>query len=304
MRSSFVFVCLAACGSNTTPPPLDDAPAFEVKSTELTLAPGEERTACFYFTTPNESQIAVGKWVSDMTPGSHHMIYFTNLGTQPPDGTIDDCDIADAIPLPVYASQIPYEELAFPTDDGEGSPLAQEIAPSTSGFFQMHYLNATDAPLTATVTLSAYGLRDTIEYTRTDLFATYNADIAIPPMARDFVVAATCDAVQGKFWSMSTHSHKQATTTRVKDASAMVFESLDWEHPGMERFEAPTFFSFSSETVTWECTYDNLGDNKDRTIQSGQSARTDEMCMATGYYFPANGPKGCFKSGGECTCFL
>jgi hypothetical protein len=239
-----------------------------------------------------------------MTPGSHHMIYFANVGAASvPDGTIDDCSF-DSIPLPVYGAQTPFNEVAFPTDDGKGFPLAQNIDPKTSGFFQMHYLNSTDAPLTAHVTLRAYALPDTVEYTRTDLYGTYNADITIPPHATNHVESATCDVVEGKFWSMSTHSHKQSVATAVKDSSAMVFESLDWEHPGSARWEAPTFQQFSSGRVTWECTYNNTGDNANQTITSGQSARTDEMCMATGYYFPGRGTKGCVFNNGECTCLL
>lgn len=83
-----------------------------------------------------------------------------------------------------------------------------------------------------------------------------------------------------------------------------MFTNDDWEHPETRRFDTAPFFEFASSKVTWECTYTSLGDNMDRTSRAGQSARTDEMCMATGYYFPASGPKGCFMSGGECTCFL
>ena len=83
-----------------------------------------------------------------------------------------------------------------------------------------------------------------------------------------------------------------------------MFLSNDWEHPGNAAFDAPTFYEFSSGKLTWECTYMNTGDNAGRTITAGQSARTDEMCMATGYYFPAIGPRGCVMDSGECQCFI
>ncbi|MEO8704860.1 MAG: hypothetical protein ABI867_32710 [Kofleriaceae bacterium] len=294
---------LAACGGGGDDPPVNDTPVIEIVSTDITLQPGDEKTFCFYFHTANTETVAINKWVSEMSPGSHHMIYFSNLGSQPPDGTVDECSFNDVIPLPVYGTQIPHEEVDFPTDDGEGLPLAQDITASTAGFFQMHYLNSTDQPLTAHVELKAFALPKTTEYTQTDLFATYNNDIAIPPHATDFKVAATCDVVQGKFWSISTHSHKQTTATKITDSADMVFQSTDWEHPGTKRFDEP-FFSFASNTISWECTYSNTGDNAENTVRAGQSARTNEMCMATGYYFPANGPKGCFMSGGTCQCLL
>lgn len=83
----------------------------------------------------------------------------------------------------------------------------------------------------------------------------------------------------------------------------MVFSSNDWEHPGTQLFSAPEFYRFASGELTWECTYNNTGDNAGRTVTAGQSAKTDEMCMATGYYFPA-GPRGCVMTGGECMCLL
>ena len=72
----------------------------------------------------------------------------------------------------------------------------------------------------------------------------------------------------------------------------MVFESADWEHPGAKEMDSP-FYSFQSGKLTYECTYDNASN---RTITTGESAATDEMCMASGYYFPSNTPKFCFNN--------
>ncbi len=306
-RSSFVFVLmLVGCNGSGDDAVVDDTPAFEIASSPITLAPGQEVTKCFYFTTQNLETVAIHKWVSDMTPGSHHMIMFRTLaGTQPPDGTVDEeCGGNGAVQVPVYGTQIPHEEVAFPSDDGTGKPLAQNIESQSKGFFQMHYFNSTDQPLTTSVSIKAYALPADKEYTRTDIFATYNNDIVIPPGATNLTVSATCGVVDGKFFSMSTHAHKQAIATRIAEAGTTVFTSNDWEHPGNKSFAAPTFYQFSSGQLTWECTYNNTGDNANRTVTAGQSARTDEMCMATGYYFPAIGPRGCFMDGGECQCLL
>jgi len=316
MRSSFVFVSaslLAACGG-TDPAGGDDQPdpsivetdpAFTIESSDITVMPGEEFTKCFYFTTPNTDKVVVHKWVSDMSEGSHHMIMFRSIsGNQPADGTIDDCN--GDVAIPIYGTQIPHEEVQFPDDDGHGQPLAQELF-QTKGYFQMHYFNSTEAPLVAKVSVSAYALIPELaehvgNYTKTDLVATYNNDIAIPPHAMDLTVTATCPAIDGQIWQMSTHSHKQSMRTRVSDGGTMVFESTDWEHPGDRRWSAPDFHTFASGQMTWECTYTNLGDNQDRTVRAGSSAKTDEMCMMTGYYFPASGPRGCFMNNGSCTC--
>jgi hypothetical protein len=307
MRASVLLIpaslLFAACASDSGTTSDTDTLAFTITSNDVTIMPGEETTKCFYFTTPNTDNIHVHKWVSDMSPGSHHMIYFSSLGgNQPADGTVDDCEGAGQ-PLPVYGAQTPHNEADFPLDD-VGVQLAQVITPNAKGYFQMHYVNAGDVPLQAHVQLSAYALPLEQTFTRTDLFGTYNADINIPPHATNFKVSATCDVTEGaKFWSMSTHAHKQAVTTEVRDGSQMLFHSSDWEHPGATEWSAPEFFEFKGQ-ITWECTYDNIGSNANNTITDGQSARTNEMCMATGYYFPAAGPRGCVKSAGGCQCFL
>src|SRR3569623_1857231 len=66
-------------------------PAFEVKSTDILLPAGQEFTKCFYFHTGNTAPAAINKWISDITPGSHHLILFLNPGGSPPAaGPIDD----------------------------------------------------------------------------------------------------------------------------------------------------------------------------------------------------------------------
>jgi hypothetical protein len=167
--------------------------------------------------------------------------------------------------------------------------------------------------LTVNVHLSSYSIDIMKPYTRTEVFFTYNNDIAIPPHATGFNVTATCpsDPAQiaevqyTKFWSMSTHSHKQTVKAVVNDGSSTVLTTDDWQHPTEEKWSAPSFFSFASGQMTWTCTYDNTGTNANNTITSGQSAQTNEMCMAGGYYFPvigALGPNGCIYSNGSCHC--
>ncbi len=314
MRSSLLVVVVAACTSSTASDP--NKPAFEITSTDLTITPGEETTQCFYFHTPNQTAVAIHKWVSDLTPGSHHAIFFQTLGGTPPaDGTIDDCSDAGggSIPLPVYLTQIPHQEADFPSDDGTGIPLAQQIEPNTAGFIQMHYLNSTDQPLTVHVTLQGYALPEGKGFTHTDPFITYNRDISIPPHAVDFKVSATCPSASQttemtqfhsyQFWSMTTHSHKQTVADDILDGSTTILTTNDWEHPTVQQWDAPSFFSFTGG-MTWECTYTNDGTNANNTIVSGNSAATNEMCMGGGYYFPSAGPRGCFMSGGTCKCLL
>jgi len=283
-------------------------PAFEITNPDIMVSSGQEVTYCYYFHTSNTQTVAINKWVSTMTPGSHHMIMFLNPGgSQPADGSVDqNCGVgggsgAANVPVWTYATQTPTQEEDLPADDGAGKPLAQNVAPNSAGYFQMHYLNATQAALMVHVDLKAYALPTSTSYTQTAAYVTYNNDISIGPGATGVVATASCPVPSGvKFWTMSTHSHKQSVGTQVMDGSSMIFSATDWEHPGSQNWNAPSFYTFTSPMLTWKCTYDNTGSNAGSTVVAGPSAQTNEMCMATGYYFPATGPKFEYVTGGKC----
>jgi hypothetical protein len=318
---AFVLATLAACGGTApagddTVDPLPDAsyvePAkrgFQVVSKEIDILPGQEITYCYYFRTPNTEPMAIKKWKSVMTPGSHHMIMFTTATELMPEGTVSaaNCGFGGGgsvnnTPVWTFAAQIPEFELELPTNDGNGKPLAQDIAPNTPAFFQMHYLNTTDATIKVHVTLDAEALPVGVDYTKTAAYVTYNDDLEIPGMTNNVVQSKTCNVPANvKFWSMSTHSHKQAVRTEVMSGNTVAFESTDWEHPGAQNWMSNPFFSFANNQLTFSCTYNNP---TSRTITAGDSAATDEMCMATGYYFPATTPKICYCPENFASCVL
>jgi hypothetical protein len=315
MRNSLAFVLLAsaACGGNgpgtgdddvITPDGGDDLPppperGFRIESPSVELQPGDEKTFCYYFHTPNTEELAINHWKSVMTSGSHHMIMFMTQGDAQPEGTVTEqnCGIGangSNAGVWTYAAGMEQAELSLPGDDGGGKPLAQEIAAGASGFFQMHYLNATDNPITAHVVVDAFALDAGAAYTQTAAFVTYNGNINIPAGATGHVESQTCSVpTNAKFWEVTTHAHKHMTHASVKDGSELVFETSDWEHPGAMLMDAGPFLTFASGKITYACTYDNPSN---QAIRSGESAQTDEMCMATTYYFPATRPMFCYNN--------
>ena len=304
MHRRFALACIvfAACGKG---PGGDDQvdsgtnngeqPAFKVTSKDVTLDPGQEVTYCYYFHTPNTQQLVIKKWVSDMTPGSHHMIMFWGETNQPADGTLGSCG-GQTVPIWVYATQNPHGELAMPVDDGAGKPLGMVVGPNQPAYFQMHYLNQGDNPLTVHVDLEAFAYAAGAAYTPTAAFVTYNGDISIPAGAMNYTETETCTLPANmQFWTVSTHSHKQSVATSVADGANVVFSSTDWEHPGAQSWMTTPFYTFASGKLTYSCTYTNP---TTRVITDGSSAQTDEMCMATGYMFPASSAKFCYTNMG------
>jgi hypothetical protein len=297
-------------------------PAFEITSADVSIAAGQEATYAFYFHTTNTTPVAVNKWASSMSPGSHHAIMYifqSSTGT-PPDGIDmhDSCGPQGGggtnIGVWTYATQMEQQEENLPADDGAGKPVAQLIQPNSAGCFQLHYLNSTDNAIMGHIDLKAFALPTGSAYTQTEAYVTYQYNISVGPGATGVTVSASCPVPTGvKFWTMSTHSHKQSVATDVADASAPVFHATDWEHPGAQQWMTAPFYSFTSPNLTWSCTYNNNApppycdqtasgpcSNADATVVQGTSARINEMCMAVGYFFPATAPKFEIDYNGSC----
>jgi hypothetical protein len=189
-------------------------------------------------------------------------------------------------PVWTYATQVEDQEFILPGNDGTGLPIAQNVAPGQPAYFQMHYLNASDREMNVHVELNANAYAEGVAVRGAAPYITYNTQIHLDaPQGSRATAGGSCTVAPTlKFFTMSTHVHKQGIHTYVKDGSAMVFESTDWEHPGDRNWDTAPFFSFASGKLTYQCDYLNASGSKD-PIEDGPSAATNEMCMAVGYYF-------------------
>jgi hypothetical protein len=269
--------------------------SFEIVSPDIEVAPGEEASYCYYFRTPNVRTAAISLWSSELGPAIHSVKMFltTNASSQPvdkmPPGTLSttDCGVGSSGPMAhwVYAAETPLAEVALPGDDGNGTPVASEILPNAPGFLKLHVLNATASPVTTQATVRAEALNRGVRHTPSGTYITYDANINIAPLGQGELEGGTCATPPGaQFWRITTHAHKQAVETEVLDNVAPVFESTNWEQPGAQEWAAAPFFTFASSALTYRCTYNNP---TSRTISAGDSAATDEHCMAIGHFFPA-----------------
>ncbi len=289
-------VCTPATGG-TLPPP---AQGFQVKSPPIDIDPGQDVTYCYYFRTPNLATLAVKRWASALGPAGRGVVFFTTTengraAERRPAGemSIAGCQLYVSTTRPNwrYAGYGPSDELAFPTDDGNGHPVAMEIPPTSAGVLMIHFKNESAAVVTGSVTLNAEALDDAV-YTPTATLLSYDDTISIPPRTTGHVETQSCAVPAGaRFWSLSTFAHQRAVRTTVLDGPNVVFESLDWAHPGARTSSTPPFYSFASSNLTHACTYDNP---TTRTITTGPSQQTDEQCLGVGYFFPASTPRLCY----------
>lgn len=305
---------LAGCGADgglpdTTP----DAPTdsgdgtlmppprgFQIVSPTVDINPGVDVTYCYYFETPNTSDMAIKKWASHLTAGGRDMILFLTPPEPTKTGTLlkSECSFvkSNTGTLWTYSAETPDAEASLPADDGTGTPVGQTITAGHSGFLQMHYVNTTSAVIHSHLELNAYAYDEGVTVTPAAPFVSYNKSIDLSPAPS--AVSPTVGTFGGdcslliagnvKFSIVSMHTHKQGIHTMIKDGATTVFDSTSWDHPMPKIWTAP-FYSFTSGKLTYQCEYVNPNGYR---IQTGDKAATDEMCIAIGYYFPSAGSNG------------
>jgi hypothetical protein len=230
-----------------------------------------------------------------MTPGSHHMIVFFSPNMQRPPGTIEEgCGFTGGgnpqnASIWTYSTQMPESSQQLPAGVG------MKVAAGQYGFFQMHYLNSGDVPIDVHVVLNVNTYPAGTAYIPAAPYITFHNEISIPPMSTASFGGSCTIPADKDFYQLGTHAHKQAVHMEVKNGTQMVFQTDDWNEPGGEEWLEAPFHRFTSGKLDYQCDYDNP---TNRTITTGDSAATDEMCMAVGYMFPAERPTLCVHFNG------
>jgi hypothetical protein len=298
LSAFLVSASLAACaspdmtaGDDTSGDDTIDPPeyGFQMITQPVTIEAGQEITYCFYFTIDSDEDMGVFRWDSVKDGPGHHLIVYGTDTARGEHGTYDECQGANGgsgLPVWSYAASSAEHSLVMPEGVGVLVEAQQHY------YVEMHFLNAGTSDVEATTTVTAEAYAPDVEYVRASPYITYNDQIDLDP-GETATFGGNCALPSGvEFFQMSTHAHKRAIRTEVQDGSAMVFESEDWAEP-VQRLWDEDYYAFSSGSLTYSCTYTN---NESFHIGEGQSAATDEMCMAIGWFFPSNGPKYCYNS--------
>ncbi len=264
---------------------------FQIRSPDLSIGPGVEVTYCYYTTVSNEALAGVERWESRMTPGSHHMILYLADELPMPEGTLDDsgsCGFVsgDLSTVWSFAAQDPEMEVAYPAGVG------MTLQPRQPVIMQMHYLNASDHQLDAHVTVNAHTYPEGTSYDELHAYVTYNDQIRIDP-GQDGTAGGSCAVPEGaRFLGLSTHSHQFTTRVTVTDGGEMLVDTTDWDHPAITTWNEAPYYQFNGD-LTYRCDYHNTSQ---ATVLDGDSAQTDEMCKAIGYFVGGGGPVACLNS--------
>jgi Copper type II ascorbate-dependent monooxygenase, C-terminal domain len=275
----------------------------------MAVPPGQEVFLCYYLTLPNTGEVDVGGFQSYMTEGSsHHFIAYQvsgnggpSVGMMQPSGTINTCSAGAGTWL--YATSTPGEIIGFNMPEKVALPFAA----GAQIMLNMHFINPGSTTLYPKVKLNL--LSTTGAKYRAGTMVSFNQQINVPAATASGpgtqTVSGTCTAPVGsKFFSMSTHTHKHATAAVVQFVSGGSSEEIvhtgaassypadqqpgtgtDWEHPGVGTWLTPNYLTIQSgDSFTYSCSYQNDGNT---AVVVGNTAATNEMCMAIGYYYPA-----------------
>lgn len=290
-------VCTPAVGG-TQPPP---AQGFQVTTPEIEIWPGQDLNYCYFFRTNNLDTMAIKRFTSEMGPAGKGVVFFTTTvngipAERHPIGTVTTvgCDMFYEATYPNwrYAGYGQSAELAFPTNDGQGRPVAMEIEPQSAGVLMMHFKNDTADTIRTRVTLTAEGVGTPL-YTPTATLLSVDGQIAVAPYSTGHYEELSCPIPAGaKFWNASTYSHKHSTLTVIRDGNeAPLFSSTDSSNPGAATWDHPSFRTFTSGNFRHGCRWDNP---HSFTLRSGASWQSDEQCIGVGYFFPATRPRLCW----------
>ena len=281
-------------------PPAGEGIQFATTLGDYTVMPGEEIFPNYCVVT--DSDFEVGGFQSWMTLGSSHHFILYNVGTVAAGTAGGSCSGGGSHNW-MYSTSTPGAVVTenFPPNVGLDLPANTEL------LINMHFVNPGSTPSSPQVKINLLAAKNVMY--QAAAMVSFNVQINVPAASASGpgtqTVSGTCTAPTGaNFFSMSTHTHKHATaawvdythngqTTKIVHTGSTSSyptdqepgSGTDWEHPGIGLWVAPNFLTVQDgDSFDYNCSYEN---NDSMAVTTGQSASTNEMCMAIGYYFPA-----------------
>lgn len=243
---------------------------------------GSEDHVCVVLALNNPSPIWVNALTATMSPGGHHLV----LERMPADSQLTEapfpCDATGGLDeTRLFIALQPTSAVTLP------SGVAYRLEANQHLIVQLHYLNATDAPLNVRGEVELAEADSNVAWIEAASVFTGTFAIELRPHQ---VGRAQVDAIIGfnpapagkqrHVFALSTHTHHLSTRTSIHriDAAgeygALLYESVSWAEPPLTMF-VPVLTLQPSERLRLTCDYLNPSD---RVVKFGAKA-DDEMCM-------------------------
>ena len=251
---------------------------------------GEEAVKCIVVALDNEETVLVRRFRTTLEEGSHHMIVYKS--DKPPNPTPFACQSFGVQGgSAIFIAQQAESELVFPSDEN-GTPVGLELGPHQSLTLEVHYINATAAPLDVKGTVTMDVLPATANVVKSGLLFQGNLSIPTIPAFGEADTGMQFEQVPSgiRVFSLTTHQHKLGTRMQVwhatdaNDTSTPVADSTSWSDPPLMMYDPPLVFpADGSKGFAYDCHWKNP---TDKAVSGGLSAN-DEMCFFWSYFYPS-----------------
>jgi hypothetical protein len=268
---------------------------------EFELAPGQEITRCYYFTTPNTEVVNFFDQHYRMRTGSHHLIMHMNTaGDTRPNGW-DSCEMGGFIPIggtQRSVSEFPVDGVTPPED----ANLYRPLLPNALVKFELHFVNAGTEPILREAWVNLK--RKEVVPGDQILGGVFmiGAGINVQPHTKEILNYKSAPLMQPKR-VVSLFGHRHAHTTRFtiwahrNGVREQIYEDYDWQEPTELSYNSvvvnPTadpdrrtaggssgILNFEvGDVMEWECEVNNTSDN---VLTFRNEVYTGEMCNVFG----------------------
>jgi hypothetical protein len=238
----------------------------------FTVAPGEEVYRCQNYANPFGADVDVERFESEMTQGSHHLLFFYQGNAK--DAPVESCSGLEFHASP-YSTQLPSDSVEYPAG------VAARVKQSDGFRVQSHYLNTTDQPITALVQVRLRLAAQPVAQQAGVLFMV-QPDFSIPPGTKQTVTRHCKLPMDASVILASGHMHRHGVGFVASIAGQTIHQTDSWSDPPPTRYTPPISFK-KGDSIDFSCTFQN---NESVPLTFGESAFTNEMCIANVQFFP------------------
>ena len=280
-------------------------------ATPFQVAPNAEVYKCEVFANPFAGAADLVRLHGTMSAGSHHFFLFNlsalEAAVEPAVGTLGDCTGKglEFHPFP-FLSQQPDWTVQFPRAS-DGSPMGYPLIAGNYLMINVHYLNASSAPITANVSITVDAAKPGVVKTHVGTLFLDQSSLSVPvtpvtsPVSESKTWggnpgAASADGSYDIFTSWS-HMHQWGVDFTASTNGQVFYDEKSWAEPGLF-WHSPginnpatatgtlsPIHMTSSQSLSWSCSYYN---DTGATLTFGDSAVSNVMCIYLGQYYPAS----------------
>jgi hypothetical protein len=264
----------------------------------IAVAAGEEKTVCIVKRLDNTEDIVATSFVSDLAPGSHHLIVYRSSATAE-QLTPVACNPFEGVlggDVPLVIVTRGHLEYTMPSGVGVELGKGQLLK------IEAHYINTTSAPLQGNGAVEVKGtpLAQAGNFQAADVGLWGTTNINVPARSTFSTPVNFQTGISGtKLFALTTHEHHLGTDAQVwssasaGDVAHQLSNDTDWANPTLVTLNEPLAFD-GTNGLSYQCKWDNTTDT---AVTFGESA-LNEMCFAIFYYYPSHGTDICLD--GKC----